>query len=266
MSVPLGLSDYEFDFDGLQFGANTNVDAISAVGLNDLSVAVTDRSFPRGDGDLLGVQYAMPRFIEFILWVRKGVLTDSAYRSLLTDVEGAFTVNRTNEQELHWKLPGENELFLRGRVARRRRILNAQSERGLTAIAIQIKATDPRVYEANDVVSNITTNTIVNNNGGFAAHPKIEITRTAQTRVRMINNTTGVTFDVNNITPGGTTVVGDMGLISRGDPGLVVYESSNNLYGKWVQPRTPLVLVKGNNDLSLLNGDTCQLTWYRTRL
>ncbi len=275
MSADLGLVDYEFwhgdlSGNGLDFGLNSNVDVMKVEGLTDQNALVSDRQHHNQFGDIPGVYLARSRLIVFELDVRKGALSDTAWRDLIDDVEGEFTIVKDiNELEdgsqLHWQVPGNPERFLRARCVKRKRIMEPDSELGLTRIAVQLRASDPRFYTAapNTDLANTGTFTVTNN-GKQRAYPRILFERAlGGTSVKITNNDTGVVFEVTGL--GGTVdLTADMDQLVRGATGLVVFRATTNDYPDWIQPRTPFYLRPGTNSITLQAGDDVGFTWWDT--
>lgn len=278
MSSDLGLADYEYYFGpaggvgGLDFGLNTNVDVMRIAGLHDLNVAISDLGYHGYDGDVPGIHLAEGRVVEITLHVRKGTQTDTQWRDLIDSVEGAFTVYKATQQELHWQYPGEEERFIRCRPTRRRRIVDPDSELGICEIQVQLHSPDPRVYTAAPLTDLNNTGTFsVTNNGSVNAYPIITFNRnTSLTRVRLQHNGTSQIIDVGGaggLTGATTDVVCDMDRYIRGETGYVVYTDPGiNHYGTWVVPRTPFYLEPGSNSLTLLNGSSVDIKFWHPRM
>lgn len=273
MSSDLGLLDYELYFGpagggGLDFGLNSNIDAMKIEGLTDLNTAFTDRQHHSQHGDIPGVSLARSRVIVFDVDVRKGSLTNTQWRDLIDDVEAAFTVDKTDQSELHWQFPGEEERFLRARPIRRKRVIDPDSELGICRVNIQLRAADPRFYTAAPSTDNANTGSFtVTNNGKVEAYPIITFERgsTSPATCGITNNTTGQVISVTGLS-GTTDLVMDMDKLIRGDPGLVVYRGATNDYAKWQQTREPFYLAPGSNSIVLNNGDNVSFQWWNTYL
>lgn len=275
MSSNLGLVDYEFYFGpaggtgGLEFGIGHFVDVMSIDGITDLEVLYSDMQHLLHHGDIPGVHLAVGKVVRFELEIRKATQTDTQWRDLIRSVESAFSVLTTEEQELHWKLPGETERFLRGRPVRRRRIIDPDSELGICSIEVELRQADPRYYTATKSTDNNNSGTFtVNNTGPEDAYPLITFdTGVGNSRGRIINNDTGVVLDV--VDGYGTDQLGyaDMDKYIRGDQGAIIYDHlSVSKYGAWVPPRTPFYLRPGNNSVSLTFGQTVSFEWWATHL
>ncbi len=270
MSTDLGLANYEFYFGvagggDLDFGLNTNIDVMKIDGLSDQNALVSDKQHHNRFGDIPGTHLARSRLITFDLDVRKGALSDSAWRNLIDDVEGHFTIDKDTENELHWQVPGNSERFLRARCVKRKRLLLPESELGITRIAVQLRASDPRFYVAAPNSDNNNTGSfVVTNNGKQNAFPRILFERAGGgTSVKITNTTTGVIFEVGGL--GGTgDLTGDMDKLVRGETGLVVFRTGFNDYPFWTQPRTPFYLQPGSNSITLNAGDDVDFTWWDT--
>ncbi len=275
MSTDLGLVDYEFYYGAssggdLDFGLNTNIDVMKVEGLTDQNALVSDKQHHNRFGDIPGTHLARARLVVFELDVRKGVLSDTAWRNLIDDVEGHFTIVKNvtdieDGHQLHWQVPGNAERFLRARCVKRKRVMEPDSELGLTRIAVQLRASDPRFYVAapNNDLANTGTFTVTNN-GKQKAYPRILFERAGGgTSVKIINNDTGVVFEVTGL--GGTIdLTADMDQLVRGSTGLVVFRATTNDYPDWIQPRTPFYLQPGTNSITLLAGDDVGFTWWDT--
>ncbi len=270
MSTDLGLLDYEFYYGvaaggDLDFGLNTNIDVMKVEGLTDQNALVSDKQHHNQFGDIPGTHLARSRLIVFELDVRKGALSDTAWRDLIDDVEEHFTIDKDNENELHWQVPGNPERFLRCRCVKRKRIMEPDSELGLTRIAVQLRASDPRFYVAAPNTDPANTGSfVVTNNGKQKAYPVILFERAlGGTSVKITHDDTGVIFEVTGL--GGTAdLTADMDKLVRGDTGLVVFRTGFNDYADWIQPRTPFYLQPGTNNITLDAGDDVGFTWWDT--
>ena len=271
MSSDLGIADYQFYWGpagggGLTFGDGTNVDAMGVEGLTSQNAMIKDRQHHQEFGDIPGIALATARAITFVLDVRRGNLTDVQWRDLIDDVESAFTINKLTQEELHWQLPGEEERFLRARTQRRSRVIDPDSELGISRIAVQLRAADPRFYVAAPNTDNGNTGSfVVTNNGKHRAYPIITFDRgvTSPATCGITNNTTGQVISVTGLS-GTTDLVMDMDALVRGETGLVVFRGTTNDYGNWQQTRHPFYLEPGANNIDLDAGDDVSFQWWDT--
>lgn len=275
MTQVLGLANYEFYFGpsggrGLFFGANHNVDVMRVEGLTDLEVLYSDQQHLLQHGDVPGVHLTVAKVMLIEVEVRKGQLTDAEWRTLIRDVEGAFTVLRTEQHEFHWKLPGEPERFIRARPVRRRRIIDPDSELGIATIEIEFRVADPRTYAAEKVISPVfnTGQFRVVHEGTSEAYPLVVFTLGPNnTRATLWNATTQTRIDIQGGFSAGRKGYADMDKLVRGDQGIVVYDHNNqNKYAFWEAPRKPLGLARGVNQLSLMFAQSVQLHYWVTYL
>jgi len=167
--------------------------------------------------------------------------------------------------ELHWQWPNEAERFIRVKPTKRDTERSFMTETGHFPIRAQLLAADPRWYTAAPAVLTNQTGTFsVTNSGKARAYPRLNFARSAATRVRVTNNTTGVVLDVNGLPSASTDVTADMDIYIRGESGLVIFVGSTNHYGQWVVPRSPFYLLPGSNSLTLNNGTNVDVTHYHT--
>lgn len=270
MSVDLGLTDYQFAIANsagtslLTMGQGTNYDFMEINGLTDYVSRRDDRPMARHHGGVPGVLLADSRDIEADIIVRKGAQSDSAWRDSIDNFESAFSITEgEGQRELHWQFPGEEERFVRCRVTKRQTVRSFQSETGLYAVRVQLVAADPRVYIAAQSVTNNQSGTFsISNNGKTRAYPILNFSRSAATRVRVTNNTTGVVLDVNGLPSASTDVTADMDKYIRGEFGLVIFVSATNHYAQWVLPRVPFYLMPGSNSLTLNNGTNVDVSFW----
>lgn len=274
MSSQLGLTDYQFYFgpaggSGFYFGQGYNVDVMEIQGITDLEVLFSDQQHLLQFGDIPGIHLAVGKVVRFELEIRKGNLTWTQWRNLISTTESAFTVLRDEEHELHWKLPGESERFLRGRPVRRRRIIDPDSELGIAAIEVELRQADPRSYIAAKRVTPNRSGTFTLNVGSKErVWPLIRFnTGAGNTRARLVHNNTGVVLDV--IDGYGVNAFGyaNMDAYIRGLQDHIIYDhNGDGKYGAWQPPREPFYLEPGNNSLTLLWSPTCRLEWWDTFL
>ena len=270
MSSDLGLLDYEFYYGAagggdLDFGLNSNIDVMKINGLTDQNAVVSDKQHHREFGDIPGIYLARSRVVTMELDIRQGALSDAAWRDLIDDVEGHFTIDKDTEQELHWQLPGDPERFLRGRTLRRGRVLDPDTELGICRISVQVRASDPRFYTAaSNSDDNNTGSFTVTNNGKQDAYPIMVFERGASPATCGItNNTTGQIISVTGLS-GTVDLTMDMNALVRGESGLVVFRGSTNDYGNWQQTREPFYLAPGANNIDVDAGGDVDFQWWDT--
>lgn len=271
MTSSLGLADYQFYFGpagggGLTFGASTFVDVMRVDGLEDLLVVTTDRKQVGQHGDVPGIHLAEGKTFTVDLNIRRDTQTDAQWRNLIDNVEAVFTAERSTQQEFHWKFPGLSERFLYARTTRRRRLIDPDSELGIAALIIELRAPDPRFYAAAPTQLTGQTGTFnVTNNGKVKAYPVLTFNRGAGvTNVKVTNNTNGDIIDIQGLPDDQVACVADMDRYIRGDSGLIIYTGSTNQYGRWQTPRRPFSLEPGTNSLTLNTGTSIDVKLYDT--
>lgn len=278
--MALGLSDYQWNYRGINWGVSTPYSIIRIDGLDDLNVRVGDRDFPRQHGQIPGQHLAGHRIITFDMEVGGGLGQSSAvtaeqFQDLIATLSPDSSVLAEDDfDKLVWKEPGFDELFIRCRPIRRRAHRSHDTEWGHRPISFQLRAADPRKYK-NDAssVSNRSRTFTVTNGGTARAYPKITYrTRSGGDRGHVINNTTNKRIDFDNLVLN-TNYLFDMDSYIRGANKPVVVFLGNRVpiserhpYGRWVLPRIPLYLAPGDNTITISSGDTCSMEWHDTYL
>lgn len=243
-------------------GSTPNVDLVRVTGLHDLEVRDGDRAFARYDGDVAGLHRAEPRYVRLEMEVR-GVPGDSAYDELAHKAIRMFTRRERQDGVLTFQFPGTGAQFIRCRPVRRRVPREAKTEYGLLPIDVELKAADPRIYDA-IVSSGVQSGTFnVVNNGNDYAYPIFNFGAVAAAKIT--NNTNGDIVDIQGATGSGNLMV-DMDRFIRGVFDLIVYRGSTDNYPAWQQPRKPFRLEPGTNSLTLNVGTNVTVQHYPTYL
>lgn len=274
------LENYQFNYRGITFGSGTDYEINQIDGLDDLNARIGDRDFPRQHGQIPGIHLANYRLITVDLEVGNDgfdagdVATPmQALLSILSPDQGNQDGTRANDtwDKFTYKLPGEDEMFIRCRPTRRRRIRRADTEYGFAPVTFQLRCSDPRKYHNQLKTSgaiSVPAGTTIMVGGHARAYPVITYQKlNGNTTGLLRNTTTGVNLDLINLVRNRTYTF-NMDFVIRGKSPVVFSSGANEtgLYGKWKVPREPFYLGPGMNALDPQDGDTVTIQWYDTYL
>lgn len=268
------LEDYQFWYgigeEGILFGDGTDIDVPQLEGLESLDVRSGTRELPRDDGSVPGLHLVNSRQPVFDL----EIIGDSLYYDFL-DVIGP---SRIIEGELHWKFPGREQVFMRGRPLARSGKRDAFMV-GRIPVTIAFECADPRVYGVNleqvlmgiynpsfggldfevDFEVDFTGSggggeTTAVNDGDAPAYPIIRffgpISGTC-TSVKIENVTTGISLENTADITTGQVLKADMDARKRGTGSRIMDLAGSSVYGSWTLPRETFYLAPGENVLRL---------------
>lgn len=261
------LSDYQFQYKTLVFGASTIYDVKEVRGeLWGLTVKDGDRDFTRFHGQIPGEMFIASRTFEVDVEVRGDPL-DTNYWDDVEEFLETFLARpllHDTDDKFIFKTPEYEERFLRCRTIRRQFDRSWRTEFGLAPITVQMKAADPRIYSTTFHTSGSQSGTFnVTNNGNANAYPRLTFSQGGT--VELINNTyPGTPFEATGLTAG--TLIADMDEYIRGKASYILTVGGANQYGMWVQPRRPFVLGQGVNSLTLVSGTNVTVEHYDTWL
>ena len=272
------LENYQFNYRGITFGVGTDYEIIQLDGLDDLNTRIGDRDFPRQHGQIPGIHLANHRLITVDLEVGNSGFTAASVAepmqdllSILSPDQGSRdgTIDDDTWDKLTYKTPGEDEMFVRCRPTRRRRVRRSDTEYGYAPITFQLRCADPRKYINNLRSSGpISTQTTISAGGYARAYPIVTYQKlNTNTSGSVTNSTTGVNITLNSLVRNNTYTL-NMDLLIRGKSPAVFSsdDEETGLYGKWSVPRKDFYLVSGMNVITPQSGDTVTIQWHDTYL
>ncbi|MEK0324308.1 MAG: phage tail family protein [Nitrosopumilus sp.] len=296
MAAPL-LLDYQMWFNELLIGVNTNYDFVQVSGLFGLNIRDGDKPFPRQHGSIPGEHYKGT--IDPVLTIDCVDIPSSLWTTVRRFDEAFTTSEQTDLQgELHFKLPGLPQLFLRARTRRKQTSIDGLNV-GLIPRTVSLKAVDPRYYSYIQYSENFpefnftggsldwdidwdvdftgggsTGEFVITNAGNGNAYPIIKfhfgISGTI-TAVQLTNVTTGQLLDIDRAILTGQILTADMDKIVRGESGNIIDIAGASAYDDWQLPRAadPFFFQPGTNRLRFeLTGSSpnasCTVIWRDT--
>lgn len=293
MAVPT-LNDWQFwfgfDGDGKLFGSGTGIDVVSVADLESIEVTSGTRTLPREDGSVPGLH--LVRSKDPVL--RLEPISVAEYEAL----RDVFTPSRNHLGELHWKKPGQDQVFMRARLSTR-----SHFEDGLTVelipVNVVLEVADPRIYgvESKTQIVSIWNPTgggidweidwevdwasgagsgsdvVCYNAGNSKAFPIVKFfgpdVGTCD-GVLLTNLTTGIELEITAAMLTGQVLTADMDARVRGTGTRIIDLSGASRYGDWELPRDTFYLQPGDNVVrfALTGGTstdmTASLTWRDT--
>lgn len=265
----MALSDYQFEYTNgpitVLMGPASNIDVLRVEGLFDMDIRDGDREWTRNHGDLAGEHLLAPKDILIDLEVI-GDPTLTTYWDDVYEAQRVFTTRQfpSDADQLHFKVPGLPERFVRARPTRRTFPRKDDTELGAAPMSVILKAADPRIYTPiGAMISSGTQSGTFNvvNDGTANAYPRLSFTSTGAD-ITLTNNTFPHTFTLT--APPSGTVVADMDRWIRGVNDLIIYLSTTSHYDKWAQIRRPFVLGSGTNSLTLTGATNVTVQHYHT--
>jgi hypothetical protein len=271
----LGLSDYQYNFNGLTFGEGTQIMVDHAEGFEGFEVRTSDSDEPRNDGAIRGLDYVSARTIAFTLAL--GETSDTDYETDWATIREAFMPSRSTDQALTFKRPGQVERYINCRPIQLVRVEDYLRFNQIGHPPLVFRAVDPRIYSS--ATQSLIATVFASSSGGMdwpVTNWPIDFTGASQTLFSAVNNgtadayplirfygptvgtVTGVTLT--NLTNGdvltvsttittGQILTADMTAAVTGANTLVVSLDGANRYGSWAVPRAPFRLSPGSNDL-----------------
>lgn len=136
------LEDYQFQFNGVTFGAATGVGLLQMTGMGGMpTVNSKDVPFPRDTGEYVGVDVMGGRDISADFWLATGILDE------MLSVGSSFASTPINPQPLWFQLPGYEILCSMCRARKRPEKWDAVwSAQALLTMTVDWHANDPRLY------------------------------------------------------------------------------------------------------------------------
>lgn len=144
--TPPSLSNWQFQFGSLVFGAGTSFGVTSIKGLALATIRSQDVALPRDSGELAGLDVYGGRDVTVDMWMTAGgsglVPNDVA-------LSNAMQLGLATEQPLWFQLPGMPVLCVMARVRKRDTAWDAEYAAGAVAKpSLALHCTDPRIYTA----------------------------------------------------------------------------------------------------------------------
>lgn len=146
VACPVDLQPWQGYFQGLTFGAGTQYPMLNInAGFDMVGIASKDPQFPRGEGELIGLDVGKGRDIDFDLWVAP--VNGGTIQSLLLPLATAFQVQGNIEQPMWLHIPGWGVLGFMVRTRKRAIKIDLDySAASLAKPSIRVHATDPLAY------------------------------------------------------------------------------------------------------------------------
>lgn len=174
------MTHWQCTYNGLTFGDGTDIDVAQIEGLTDLPALRTgDRNRPQSDGMFAGSDYLAGRSVVLDLEVGDGDIT--AREATLAAMREAFirpalapsqlADTALTEMPFTFHLPGQEARQINCRVRRRSETIDQEWSIGQARMAIEMFATDPRIYT---VAENTLSTSLATTTGGLAfphGHP-----------------------------------------------------------------------------------------------
>lgn len=143
------LANYQFGFRGLVFGMDTAIDLVKIDGLDLPSVSSGDVIRPQEHGEFVGGNFIRGRRV--IIAMEGKAPTAADLEVLWNDLEEAFTPKNDSadqvEEILTYQLPGQSLRRIYCRPIRRNMTIDGEWQRGIINVLVELKATDPRIYD-----------------------------------------------------------------------------------------------------------------------
>jgi hypothetical protein len=287
--TPPTLSNWEFQYNGLTFGAGTAYGLISVKGLGDLAtVRAQDTPFPRDDGEFTGLDVLGGRDIELDMWVNSSTLSPFAASTALG---AAFYRQANTNLPLWFQVPGAPVLCSMCRPRLKPEVWDADYAAGARlATNMTLHANDPRIYGAG-VQSSVTVGppagglsfpvgpfpvgpfssttpeqVTINQTGNIEMRPIVVINGPITNPIISNTSLTGSPYlqFTNPYQTTYTVLAGDQLLIDLGTPHRMLYYSGGIASGSapsnvafWLElGSTWWDLIPGNNVISLGSADS----------
>lgn len=294
----MALSDLQFSYRGLTFGAGTEYHVNRAEGFEGYEVRTSDSDQPRGDGAIRGLDYVAARTIAFELAVIGLTDGDTTYEEYWDQVRSTFRPSREDDFVLTFARPGQPERIIRCRPVSLVRIEDYKRFNTVGFPPVVLRAADPRVYSSSlhtayippysssgggidfplnpelDFGTTTSIEAVVANAGTADAYPVVQFfgpgTGTV-TAVKLTNTTTDQELEITATVTSGQILQADMEAAVTGANRLVISLDGSTRYGDWELPREPFALAPGSNTLRYeITGTStdavCHISWRDTWL
>lgn len=271
------IDDYQIKFKELVIGRDTPYGIRSVRGLFDVDVDSGSVPIPRGDGNIPGEDFLKAKNVEIELGIEGPKQSDSL-AGFIRDIRETFKREDSDgsPEPLYFKVPGNEEQFIRVRNINIAIQDDVQSEHGLKPISVRLHAADPRLYgtDSNSDVLNIHEpdsgsidfgldfgldfesaglDVVIHNAGTAKAYPILRFFGPTDagtvTGVTIINETTGQEIEIQSDILTDQILRADMPAYIRADGNQVIGIDGSSRYGDWQVPREPFYLQPGDNVL-----------------
>lgn len=291
------LADETFEYRGLTFGQNCDIQVNSATGFHGYEVRTSDSDQPRGDGAIRGLDFVNPRILQFKLHIWEPDIDGQLYEQFWQQVRSAFRPSRSDDFPLFFKRPGQPEQFIRCRPIQLTRDENWTTYNRYGYPPVNLRAVDPRIYgteEQQQIVPGFSLNrtgvdlphvefpmdwttpgqseSIVQNDGNDYAWPLVRFYGPATgttTAVAIENTTTGQVSSITTAIAPNQILTQDNEAAVTGADRLVVQLDGATRYASWGLPREPFALAPGDNTIRFTytgQAPTCLMTWRSTSM
>ena len=151
----MSFSAWQFQYNGLTFGASSNVGVSQVTGLGDIAaVRSGDVARPVDTGYLAGWDFLGQRTITITMQVEPADGSPGlAYD--LDQVKAAFAPSQTVELPLQFMLPGQRPRIVNARCRKLSAPIDVTFEMGYAVVTVQLVASDPRIYDASPSTTSI---------------------------------------------------------------------------------------------------------------
>jgi hypothetical protein len=175
---PPELEDYEWQYNGLTFGADHAIGVARVEGLDLATIRSGDVDWPRDQGQAAGLDLYGGRDIIFDLWMKSGGVSLQATQ---LELAAATLVQPEIELPLWFQLPNLPLLCIMCRP--RKRTLTIDADYAAASIAkpeLSFHATDPRIYTAGEETefkpNHPATSIVLANTGNTESRPIVTFT------------------------------------------------------------------------------------------
>lgn len=159
------LNEFEMEYNGLKFGANTAYGILEADGLGLEGMRSGDTGWPRDHGEALGLDVLKGRDLIIDLWVKSD---GTSLQHAQVELAKAFAPSPSKELALYFKLPNLPVLSCMCRVRHRTFKIESDYAAGkILKVQLDLHAVDPRFYaQAQSSTWSSGTSTVSVNNEG----------------------------------------------------------------------------------------------------
>jgi len=286
------LKEYQFQYRGLIFGADTDFGVESVEGIDQFRVRRADKEMPRGHGSIPGPHYLQENEIIFTVYVDRNTFEDVELG--LQEFKQYFRITERfdpDKDNLVFKLPGSGTRMVRARPIGTPVERRASPGAHIIKLTVAFIVNDPRIYSdqersntllpfvagslAADFPMQFSFNwpsgesvggseSVIVNNGNGDAWPLIRIHGPSSgmtTRFIIQNLTYESEMAINTPLLPNQILQIDMDSIITTNGRIPITVDGDNRYSGWELPRDPLFLGPGSNVLRLtVEGDSTGIT------
>jgi hypothetical protein len=146
--TPPTLEDFQWQYGGLTFGANTAIGVLNVEGLDLAEIRNGDANWPRDHGQAMGLDVFAGRDVIFDLWIKSG---GSSLQATQLELAAATNVKPNEEIPLWFQLPNLPILCVMCRPRKRPgKIETDYAAANIYKPELAFHATDPRIYAAGE--------------------------------------------------------------------------------------------------------------------